>query len=380
MQYNDKAHPPLLLEESIFRFEALKRFGNLIHGVSCRRAPDLGVEEEFSLGVGASVGDGAAGRRIARFCDALGISPGDVAWFDPSTPGPVKKATRAHTEMNPNGGVQFNATSALFTKDVGVFLAVLINDDPVVMMFDPRRYTSALIGIRNETRDPSPIFETIDLFLQEGSRKRDVMAAITPSLGPCCYQFPDPALKGAHNRSNMWDIVRGALTTAGLKRDRIFNPCVCTKCNCFEFYSRTADGPRAGANAAVIGALNRGNFEEVLERRREGSAAPRAFAPPAAKVDGSLTEEEKRLNDAMRCPYGRNKVYIRSLLTGTSQTSAPEICLRCKIIAHVKLAPEGHNVVDKAYIEEYCCGHYEACPAYRKYRAELDAKERRGER
>ena len=78
-----------------------------------------------------------------------------------------------------------------------------------------------------------------------------------------------------------------------------------------------------------------------------------------------LLAEEKRLNKAMRCPHGDNKVYVRCLLTGQAdQAGKPEIALRCAVMEHVGQAMGGYNVVDKEYIQDYCCGDYESCTAY----------------
>ena len=78
-------------------------------------------------------------------------------------------------------------------------------------------------------------------------------------------------------------------------------------------------------------------------------------------------EEQNRLNRMIRCPYGKKKVYIRSVLDGTSvKTSKPEIALRCAAMAYVGKALGGYNIVSKDYVESVCCGDYPQCETYQE--------------
>ena len=107
----------------------------------------------------------------------------------------------------------------------------------------------------------------------------------------------------------------------------------------------------------------------AARRARAAASAKDETAVDTNQVDSSLTEQEHRLNKMMKCPYGRNKVYIRSLLTaGAQDTSEPEIALRCAVMAYVGQAAGGFNVVTQDYIERYCCGDYKRCKAYQEFR------------
>jgi hypothetical protein len=93
--------------------------------------------------------------------------------------------------------------------------------------------------------------------------------------------------------------------------------------------------------------------------RRRQTAAPQEI---------SLTDEQKRLNLLIRCPYGQKKVYIRSVIDGQSgDTSKPHIALRCAVMEFVGQAMGGYNIVQKDYIEKMCCADYAQCRAYQEF-------------
>ncbi|MFH1746992.1 MAG: hypothetical protein ABIG44_08100 [Planctomycetota bacterium] len=86
-----------------------------------------------------------------------------------------------------------------------------------------------------------------------------------------------------------------------------------------------------------------------------------AFGPPLTpeELTGNLSQFEHRLNREMRCPAGRNQVYVRSLLTGTS-TTRPRIALKCPLRRDIGQTPD----VFYEHIRDVCCGDHEQCPAW----------------
>jgi hypothetical protein len=94
-----------------------------------------------------------------------------------------------------------------------------------------------------------------------------------------------------------------------------------------------------------------------------------AFGPPLQpeEMTGNLTVLQNNLNREMKCPAGRNQVYIRSLLTGGG-TTRPRIALKCSYRKDLKMAPE----VFLADIREMCCGNPERCEAYRVFKERFE--------
>lgn len=104
-----------------------------------------------------------------------------------------------------------------------------------------------------------------------GSRPSDLIAAVGPSIGPCCYQvgtdvrdrfawegFTDEELSCWFTAQadrlvlDLWIATRDQLAAAGLPRDQIFVSEMCTASHRDAFCSYRRDGVRAGRMAAAI--------------------------------------------------------------------------------------------------------------------------------
>jgi hypothetical protein len=69
---------------SVFTFEALGRFQDLAHGMSYRRALDMGVPKGFAMGPDSAENGDQTARHRAIFCESLNISISKTVWFEPS--------------------------------------------------------------------------------------------------------------------------------------------------------------------------------------------------------------------------------------------------------------------------------------------------------
>jgi hypothetical protein len=87
-----------------------------------------------------------------------------------------------------------------------------------------------------------------------------------------------------------------------------------------------------------------------------------AFGPPLTtdELTGNLSQIQNALNRDMKCPAGKNQVFIRSLLTGKS-TTRPRIALKCPLRRDIGKTAE----VFYEHIRDVCCGDHEQCEAWR---------------
>jgi len=96
---------------------------------------------------------------------------------------------------------------------------------------------------------------------QYGSRPRDLLAAIGPCIGRCCFEvgaevaeqfaylFPEaPALKTI----DLVEANRRQLISSGLPPDQIDIAGLCTRCDAVNFHSFRRDGDQSGRMAAAI--------------------------------------------------------------------------------------------------------------------------------
>ncbi|MFC1868547.1 peptidoglycan editing factor PgeF [Thermodesulfobacteriota bacterium] len=96
-----------------------------------------------------------------------------------------------------------------------------------------------------------------------GCRETDILAAIGPSLGPCCAEFttymeifPEEfeRFMVRKNYFDLWEISRYQLLESGLRKENIEVEGTCTKCNRDLFYSYRAEGITGRfATVAMIG-------------------------------------------------------------------------------------------------------------------------------
>lgn len=82
----------------------------------------------------------------------------------------------------------------------------------------------------------------------------------------------------------------------------------------------------------------------------------------------SLTQLQRKLNTEMRCPAGKNQVYVLSRMktNGRIKREAPQVCLDCKIRSYLGWRKR----VYLDFIRKVCCGHPKRmCEAYVKFMA-----------
>lgn len=151
---------------------------------------------------------------------------------------------------------------ALITKLTNTPLIIRIADCASIVMYDKKQYAIANIhaGWRGLAR--RIIRETI----QEMGRRfhtdpTDLVAAISPMLGPCCARFSDPQRelpKHMHryileeNMVDLWGATEGQLKECGVPKEQIENRRLCTFCNPHLFHSYRRDKENAGRFGTAI--------------------------------------------------------------------------------------------------------------------------------
>ena len=98
-----------------------------------------------------------------------------------------------------------------------------------------------------------------------GSNPKDILAAIGPSIGPCCFETGEEArkefevaglsdniiIKEDKTYINLQESNKTLLKNAGLKEENISISGLCTKCRCDEFFSHRGCGSDTGRMALI---------------------------------------------------------------------------------------------------------------------------------
>lgn len=161
-------------------------------------------------------------------------------------------------------------TDGLICMEPEIPLAAFFADCVPVFLFDPVRRA---IGL-SHAGWKGTVLEVAKKTLQKmrdefDTKPADCLAAIGPSIGPCCYEVDKPVLdmvkqyltyaediilplSNEKGMLNLWQANAFALQKAGIAAESIFVSGLCTSCNTQMFFSHRKEGGRTGRMAALL--------------------------------------------------------------------------------------------------------------------------------
>jgi polyphenol oxidase len=160
---------------------------------------------------------------------------------------------------------------AVVSAAPGVAACVSVADCVPVLLADPRSGAVAAVhaGWRG-TIDGAVAAGVRALVDRHGARPGDLLAAIGPAIGPCCFEvsrdlaerfrermgpsFATPRNHGS--RVDLWRANEALLRGAGLSRRRVENLNRCTSCEDVTFFSHRRDEGRTGRQVAFIAGVS----------------------------------------------------------------------------------------------------------------------------
>lgn len=235
----------------VLRSELLDRFPELGHAFSTRGGGVSGPPYA-SLNLASASGDDRErvieNRR--RLCASVG------APFPPAIPKQV-----LGSEVVPIEDLARDA-DGVATDEAGRTLLTLSADCVLVLLYDPvRRAIANVHSSRHGARGEITKRMVSLLRRRYGSRPRDLVAAIGPSIGPCCYEIradverewkgsPFLARQDGRTILDLWAVTRAHLEEAGVTA--IDEARLCTKCHPGKFFSYRREGEKSGRFGAVI--------------------------------------------------------------------------------------------------------------------------------
>ncbi|MBE6727317.1 MAG: peptidoglycan editing factor PgeF [Ruminococcaceae bacterium] len=164
----------------------------------------------------------------------------------------------------------FEDVDGLITAESGVALVTQYADCTPLLFCDPVKKVIATshAGWRGTVKEIGRV--TVEKMKSEfGCEPGDIIAAIGPCIGPCCYEVDDPvynefaklsvdlsgAFKEKSNGKYMLDLRlanRAILIDSGIKEENLDIADICTCCNSDELHSHRATAGKRGNLAAVI--------------------------------------------------------------------------------------------------------------------------------
>ncbi|MCI0546103.1 MAG: polyphenol oxidase family protein [Candidatus Rokubacteria bacterium] len=157
----------------------------------------------------------------------------------------------------------------LLTERPGLPVAIITADCLPIIVYDPQggRLAGVHAGWRGTVQ--SAARAAAEALARAGGDPAGFVAAIGPSIGPCCYEVDGPVIErleaafpGAWKgwvspirpgkwMLDLWQANLDQLTSAGLARDRVDNPRLCTACHLDLFYSYRKLGRMPGRLVTV---------------------------------------------------------------------------------------------------------------------------------
>ncbi|MEE1238737.1 MAG: peptidoglycan editing factor PgeF [Acutalibacteraceae bacterium] len=252
-------------------FPKLEKCGAVRHLFSTRIG---GVSEGQYSSMNLSLTGGDEREKVLenykRLCDCAGININHLVLSRQTHTNNVIKVT----EEDIGKGIfkdSFTDVDGLITDKKGVALVTQYADCTPLLFCDPVKKVIATshAGWRGTVKEIGKV--TVGKMVSDyGCKAEDIIAAIGPAIGVCCYEVDDPVIAEFKkipylNLNNivfpkedgkyMLDLKeanRQILVNAGISPDNIDVADLCTCCNSAELHSHRATGGKRGNLAAII--------------------------------------------------------------------------------------------------------------------------------
>lgn len=144
----------------------------------------------------------------------------------------------------------------LITNQSQLPIVIRVADCGSILFYDPEYHVIANIhaGWRGIAQKIIP--KTISLLEDAfGTKRTDLIACLSPMIGPCCCVFTDPKKELPsflhpyileENYVDLWSAVEGQLIGSGLSKEHVEVARICTVCTPEEFHSHRRDKEKAG--------------------------------------------------------------------------------------------------------------------------------------
>lgn len=246
-----------------FQFPLFSAFDHLRHAVFSR-VGGYSAPPFQSLNASVGVGDDASNVRKNRdvISRSLNVKAETLVFARQDHGTCVLRLTDAGPQQNGDAARVIGTGDAMVTKVKGRYLSILVADCQAVALYDPNRKVVANIHSGWRGSIANIIGRTVDVMVREyRCLPRDLVAGVSPSLGPCCAEFkryrseiPEKYwhYKDARHHFDFWALSDDQLRAEGIPPKNISISRICTKCRQDLFFSYRGRRP-TGRFAAVIG-------------------------------------------------------------------------------------------------------------------------------
>ncbi|MEJ5300374.1 MAG: peptidoglycan editing factor PgeF [Thermodesulforhabdaceae bacterium] len=247
---------------TLFRFTALDEIPGLKYGIFGRSGGVSPPPYNF-LNVAFSTGDSEenvlrntelvrAELNFSRLASCSQVHGSKIVVIDENLPLHKSESILIH----------LGEADAMVTNLPDIGLMVKTGDCQAIILVDPSRHVVANVhcGWRGNVQNIVSMVVNV-MKHRFASQPKDIIAAISPSLGPCCAEFVSYRdifpqafwrFQTKENYFNLWDISVTQLVNAGLRPENIYVSGWCTRCHPEYFFSYRRE-KKSGRMAVVAG-------------------------------------------------------------------------------------------------------------------------------
>ena len=233
----------------VYEFEFFKSNPHIVHGIFTRNG-GTSTGSFNTLNIGMNSGDDplSVSNNRKLIIKKMGMKP--LIFLNQVHGDDIKVLKKDDNDLSENflPGIESYTADGIITNIKDVFLVIQVADCQAVMLYDVKKKVVANIHSGWQGSVKNIIGKCLEkMILEFGCQPENIIAGISPSLGPCCSEFvnykdeiPQSLWKYKiedKDYFNFWDMSVAQLMDKGVKKQHIENMEICTKCNTDIFYS-----------------------------------------------------------------------------------------------------------------------------------------------
>ena len=249
-------------------FPILDKYDDLLHCFTTRKGGvSKGAYESMNLGFGTGDDKENVRENYYILTEKLGINIEDIVETDQTHTNNIKYVTESH-KGRAMKEPEYTDIDGLYTDRKNVALMSFHADCSAVFFYDPVKKLIGLChaGWRGTVLNIAGVM--IKALAELGSNPSDLRAAISPSLGQCCFEvdkdvadlfistnikYKDYMItKGEKYHFDLWGINKYNMINEGMNEENIEAAGLCSKCRNDLFFSHRGQKGKRGLMSGII--------------------------------------------------------------------------------------------------------------------------------
>ncbi|MCP4672133.1 MAG: peptidoglycan editing factor PgeF [Desulfobacula sp.] len=233
----------------VYEFECFKKYTSIVHGVFARTGgSSKGAFDSLNIGINSGDKESNIANNRKIILKKMGMKP--LVFLNQVHGTKIKVLKNSDNDLTKvfQSGQETWTADGIITDVKDLCLVIQIADCQAVILYDCEKKVIANIhsGWRGSVNNiiGKCVAQMMSAF---SCQPENILAGISPSLGPCCSEFVNYKDEIPENLWNyriddkdnfdFWKMSCYQLMDKGIKKENIENMEICTRCNMDKFYS-----------------------------------------------------------------------------------------------------------------------------------------------